>query len=143
MARPIITPQKAPPKIPAEFDRTVVDRALTGIHGRVQELESRTGDALTGATALTDLTSLVGTGRLWLGRRIIAATGTYTPTAGATRASIRMIGGGGGGGGAQGSVTAVAAGAGGSSGVYVEFVIQQLSTYIISIGAAGAGFGDG
>jgi hypothetical protein len=79
-----------------------------------------------------------------LKRQVITATGTYTPTPGANRALVRMVGGGGGGGGIANSSSAQAAVAGGGAGgAYFEKFIDP-GTYPLvggtaTVGAAGAG----
>jgi uncharacterized cupin superfamily protein len=72
----------------------------------------------------------------YLATRVIAASGTYTPTSGARSALVRMFGGG----GAGGSASAVigAGNGGGGSGGYAEYALSSISgTYSVTIGAAG------
>jgi hypothetical protein len=99
-----------------------------------------------GATTITavniiDERPLAASGR-WLGRQILSATGVYTPSLGATKCRIRMVGGGGGGGGVAGASNSIAVTGGGASGRYLEQYIDnsgvQLPLGVVIIGAAGA-----
>ena len=99
-------------------------------------------------TILTaDITDLRGIIELasggYLGRQIITAAGTYTPTLGTKRVVVRMCGAGGGGSGVGASPTGGqgACGAGGASGVYFEQQIAGtplITGGAVTIGAAGA-----
>lgn len=78
----------------------------------------------------------------YIGRQMFAANGVYTPTPGATRARVRMVGGGGGGGGVIGAgPTMVAVSGGGASGRYLELNIASvpLTGGAVVVGGAGAG----
>lgn len=82
-------------------------------------------------------------GRL-LARQVFVASGVYTPTAGAKRATVRVCGGGGGGGGALSTVNS-SVGGGGASGVTLEFSLGQaisdigpLAAGAVAIGTAGS-----
>jgi hypothetical protein len=80
-------------------------------------------------------------GRIFLGRQIITATGTYTPNPLANRVLLKMVGSGGGGGGvANSSAGQVAVGAGGASGSYFEKWIDPAAAIVggaATVGAAG------
>lgn len=67
------------------------------------------------------------------------STGTYTPTAGASKAIVRAIGGGGAGGSIPFSTaTTVAVGLGGYAGAYGElFIPSGLTSQTVTVGAAG------
>jgi hypothetical protein len=69
----------------------------------------------------------------------ITASGTYTPTPGATAARVRGAGSGGaGGGGAATGASQTSAGAGGASGSYGEiWIASGLSAQTVTIGAGG------
>jgi hypothetical protein len=71
----------------------------------------------------------------------ITASGTYTPTPGATAARVRGVGSGGAGGGGGATASAqTAGGAGGSSGAYGEiWIASGLASQTVTIGTAGAG----
>ncbi len=77
-----------------------------------------------------------------LNRQILAATGTYFPTPGATIAHVTMIGGGGGGGGATAGA-GVGGAAGGSSGVLLDIWVGTSGTPLtggaFTAGAGGVG----
>lgn len=71
--------------------------------------------------------------------QVITASGTYTPSAGAVKALVEVVGGGGGGGGADatsGSNSGV--GAGGGGGGYARELITLSGTYSCTVGAGGA-----
>ena len=71
--------------------------------------------------------------------QVITASGTYTPTTGATLAVVELVGGGGGGGGADVSTSSdwTASGGGGAGG-YSRKLIALSGTYSVTIGAAGS-----
>lgn len=80
----------------------------------------------------------------YLGFQVFAASGTYTPTAGAKTIQVEAIGGGGGGGGCAGTTAAQQATSfGGVAGSYalVEFPVDAniLAGVAVTVGAAGAG----
>lgn len=86
----------------------------------------------------------VGTNGRLIGVQIFSTAGsdTYTPTTGAARAIVEVIGAGGGGGGADGDTTATegGVGAGGGAGGYVwAYITLDAATYAVVIGAGGAG----
>lgn len=82
--------------------------------------------------------SLAG-GRL-IGTRVITATSTFNPTAGATLFRIRMIGGGGAGGGATlPSAGNVSLGAPGQCGAYAEAILTAADIGAGQVAAIGAG----
>ncbi|WP_321921719.1 hypothetical protein [Burkholderia sp. BCC1998] len=76
-----------------------------------------------------------------VGVQILTASGTYTPTPGATKAFVEAVGGGGAGGGAAATSSGQwAIGAGGSSGAYGKiFIASGLVTQTVTIGAGGVG----
>ncbi|AOI92536.1 hypothetical protein [Burkholderia pseudomultivorans] len=76
-----------------------------------------------------------------VGIQVLTASGTYTPTTGATKAIVEGVGGGGAGGGAAATNSGQwAIGAGGSSGAYGKiFIASGLVTQTVTIGASGAG----
>lgn len=77
-----------------------------------------------------------------VGRQYLtAASGTYTPTAGATRALFELVAGGGGGGGADSNqATTAGAGGGGGAGGYAAKLYTDLATEITyTVGTGGAG----
>lgn len=79
------------------------------------------------------------TGYIYMGTQIITATGTYTPTAGATHRIEEAQAGGGGGGGSVGAGTGQAnAGGGGGGGKVTTFSAIEAVSYTVTIGAAGA-----
>lgn len=82
---------------------------------------------------------------MFLGRQVFSASGTYTPTPGATMALIRMIGAGGAGGGSPAAgAGAVGLGLGGAGGAYAELLITTgLASQTVTIGAAGVGVSGG
>lgn len=84
-------------------------------------------------------TAFIAPGTL-LAIQVFSVSGTYTPTANATKALVKAIGGGGAGGGtAVTGAGAAAAGGGGGAGAYGElFQTSGLVTQTITIGAAGA-----
>jgi hypothetical protein len=90
---------------------------------------------------IVDQRSTISFGAL-LGRQIITASGTYTPTAGTKRVRLRGTGAGGGGGGAAGGGNSASAG-GGASGAAIDQWIDGGNTAItggaVVVGAAGAG----
>lgn len=68
----------------------------------------------------------------------ISASGTYTPTAGANRAVIEVIGGGGGSGGcAATSAGQSACSSGGGGGGYARIYVTSLTATAVTIGAGG------
>jgi hypothetical protein len=73
--------------------------------------------------------------------QLITATGTYTPTPGATNGFAWVQGDGGAGGGTPTSVSAnyVLAGGGGSGGTFAIVRLPTLSTQTVTIGAGGVG----
>lgn len=85
---------------------------------------------------LTGLTAAVG---VLVNVQVITSTGTYTPTAGATKGVAIIIGGGGGGGGA--GSTANTAGAGGGSGAITIAYLSSLTSTSITIGSGGSAGG--
>lgn len=95
------------------------------------------------STNIVDKRPIAAVGGRFLGRQIITATGIYTPTLGATKCRIKMVGGGGGAGGVAGGATSVAVTGGGASGRYLEQYIDnggvQLSLGVAVVGTGGAG----
>lgn len=78
----------------------------------------------------------------YLATQVLTSGTTYSPTAGARSALIRMVGGG----GAGGSATAVAGSAngGGGSGGYAEYALSNIAgTYTYAIGAGGTAVAGG
>ena len=72
--------------------------------------------------------------------QLITATGTYTPTPGATNGFAWVQGAGGAGGGTQPTGTnTCAAGGGGSAGTFAIVQLPTLAVQTVTIGAAGAG----
>ena len=68
------------------------------------------------------------------------ASGTYTPTAGTTRALVYATGGGGAGGGVTTGYNNASSAGGNGAGTYIGlFVINAASTGTVTIGAGGAG----
>lgn len=112
--------------------------STTGVTAAIYTLATVTVDARGRVTAASNG---VVSGRR-LNRQILAATGTYFPTAGATVVHVTMIGGGGGGGGATPG-TGVGGAAGGSSGVLLDIWVGTSGTPItggaFTAGAGGAG----
>ncbi len=94
----------------------------------------------TPATILANLKSAMTSitpGRL-LNIQVITASGTYTPTAGAKKAIVEMVGGGGASGGTPASSSTVNfASGGGGGGAYAKFLVSNPTATPISIGAAG------
>lgn len=91
-------------------------------------------------TSLTASGTLTGfTGRL-IAVQVFNASGTYTPTTGATTAIVEAIGGGGGGGGAAATgAGTVAPAQGGSAGAYAKVFLPSLSSQTVTIGTGGGG----
>jgi hypothetical protein len=80
-----------------------------------------------------------GTGR-FIARRIISATGTYTPTPGTAFALVTLVAGGGGGGGSAATGAGqCAAGAGGGGGGWAFKTIVSPTPVTVTIGGGGAG----
>lgn len=80
---------------------------------------------------------MTGAGRL-IATQVFTASGTYTPTQGATRFRVRCLGGGGGGGGTQATAAGQAAsGGGGASGSYAEGIFSVTTSQTVTIGSAG------
>lgn len=81
--------------------------------------------------------------RSLLNVQVFAASGTYTPTPGATKAIIEMVGGGGQGGGAQASSGLNTAGSGGgaaaSARIWIPSALQSYAGTSVTIGAGGTG----
>lgn len=77
----------------------------------------------------------------FLGTQKFTASGTYTPTAGASVAVVEAIGGGGAGGGSPATAAGqIGIGSGGNSGAYgVALVSTGLTSTAVTIGAAGTG----
>lgn len=125
MPRRPVAPSQQLPQVPGDSTQ---NRANDILDNRLRALEDRSREP-----------SPVRSG-YYLGRRVLTASGVYTPTAGATRAVVRMCGGGGGGGGAQGGPN-LGGSAGGGSGVTIEFVLtgDAVGPGTVSIGAGGAG----
>ena len=74
------------------------------------------------------------------GLQTISASGTYTPTAGTTRALVYVTGGGGAGGGAASGVINSVGSGGNAGGTYVGlFAIDDTKTGTITIGTGGVG----
>lgn len=70
----------------------------------------------------------------------ITASGTYTPTTGANRIVVELVGGGGAGGGVPVTTTQAATGSGGGAGGYVQLLIDTVpSSVAVTIGAGGVG----
>jgi hypothetical protein len=136
------------------------DAGLTSIAGLTTSADQMVYTTASDTYATTSLTSFARTllddadastaratlgvelaGRL-LNVQVISASGTYTPTAGATRALAKGVGGGGGGGSADGDSqnTEIGVGGGGGSGAYFEVYFSiDASTYTATIGTGGAG----
>lgn len=93
--------------------------------------------AFTNLSATGTLTGIPG--RL-LNIQVFTTGGTYTPTSGATKAIVELVGGGGGGGGTPAtSASQNALGQGGNAGAYALIWIPSgLSSQTVTIGAAGA-----
>lgn len=82
--------------------------------------------------------------RVFLGRQIFTASGTYTPTTGTKVVRLRAVGGGGGSGAAGGAASSCAAGGGGASGTYIERWLDpgsntDITGGTVTIGAGGTG----
>ncbi|VWB67328.1 hypothetical protein [Burkholderia lata] len=77
----------------------------------------------------------------FLGVQIFKLSGSYTPTAGATKAIVEAVGGGGGGGAAAATNSAQwSCGGGGSSGSYGKIYISSgLTAQTVTVGAGGTG----
>ena len=108
-------------------------------------IEGATARALRPAERLTLMSDGVsawrvvgGAGRL-VNVQVFTASGTYTPTQGATRALVRAVGGGGAGGGvAATGAGASSGGAGGGAGAHgVRWIDGTLITQAVTIGAGG------
>jgi hypothetical protein len=108
-------------------------------------IEGATARALRPAERLTLMSDGVsawrvagGAGRL-VNVQVFTASGTYTPTPGATRALVRGVGGGGAGGGVPATgAGASSAGAGGGAGAHgVRWIDGTLSSQAVTIGAGG------
>lgn len=77
-------------------------------------------------------------------RQIIAASATYTPTAGMRYADVEVIGGGGGGGGTSASANGIAAGGGAGGYARKIFTAAQIgASQTVNIGAAGTAGNNG
>jgi hypothetical protein len=80
----------------------------------------------------------VAPGRL-LNTQVFNASGTYTPTPGATKAMVLVLGAGGAGGGAAATSSAqISLGAGGNAGALALALISNLSEQTVTIGLGGA-----
>jgi hypothetical protein len=78
-------------------------------------------------------------GRL-LNTQVFNASGTYTPTPGATKALVLVLGAGGAGGGAAATSSAqISLGAGGNAGALALALISNLSEQTVTIGLGGVG----
>ena len=78
------------------------------------------------------------------GLRNISASGTYTPTAGTTRALVYATGGGGAGGGAASGVNNSVGSGGNAGGTYVGlFAIDDTKTGTVTVGTEGVGVSGG
>jgi hypothetical protein len=82
------------------------------------------------------LSGLLGTGGGIVNVQFLTASGTYTKTAGTTKALVFAVGGGGGGGGAQYAKTA---GGGGAGALAFAFADVSGAAFAYTIGAGGAG----
>lgn len=118
--------------IPAQWGNGVTEEILNVISAAglapSEALNNQLLAAIRGLTA----------GRL-INIRVFTASGTYTPTAGATSAIVELVGGGGGGGGAPATSSAqVGIGAGGASGSYGKRRISSgLTTTTVTVGLGG------
>ncbi len=95
--------------------------------------------AVVGTTDTQTLTNKTIAG-LFIGRQILTAGTTYTPTTGTSTVVIKMVGGGAGGGGviSAASSTTLTSAAGGGSGAYLEVTFSSVTgTYTYAIGAGG------
>ena len=92
-----------------------------------------------GTGSLSWLT-VAGAGPPIKGMRTITASGTYTPTAGTTRAVVYATGGGGSGGGVTATPNNAASSGGDGAGTYVGlFAIDDTNTGTVTIGVGGTG----
>ena len=128
---------------PADSDLNVSDNSVnnvsTAAHGFAPKAPASTGQWLRG-----DATWANAPGRLASFTVLTTAgAGTYTTPANITAILVECVGGGGGGGGAAGAlITGAAAGGSGGSGSYSrKYVAAPLSSYGVTIGAAGNGGG--
>lgn len=102
-------------------------------------------EAIAGANdtkAMTPQNVRVATPGRLLARKVITATGTYTPTAGTNRILARVQGGGAGGGGteADSNASTIAAASGGGAGAYGVVEITAVPASVaVTVGTAGAG----
>ncbi|CAM5772028.1 hypothetical protein LMIY3S_03706 [Labrys miyagiensis] len=101
--------------------------------GKVVQLD---GSAKLPAVDGSQLTNLPAAGGVLKNIQTFTSSGTYTPTVGATRAKITIIGGGGGG---AGSNTAAGGGSGGGAGASIVVYLTSLSSQAVTIGAGGTG----
>lgn len=83
-------------------------------------------------------------GRLVNVQYLVSASGTYTPTTGATSAMVEVIGDGGGGGGSASAAGQSGAGGGGGGGGYArKYYATLAASYAYTVGQGGAGGGAG
>lgn len=94
--------------------------------------------ASAGLAALGGVTAAQANGRL-LATQVFSSSGTYTPTAGATKIRIRLQAAGGGGGGAPAAgASAASIGQTGSAGAYCEAMFSGTqTTQTVTVGAGG------
>lgn len=98
-------------------------------------LQYASGSGLSCATGIS--------GRL-LNVQVFTSSATYTPTAGTTKAIVRVVGGGGAGGGTQATSTGQSAiGQPGSSGSYAEVYWTNPTTQTVTIGTGGTAVAGG
>lgn len=126
--------------------KPIIQGALDALGARIRALEVLPAKVIAIASALMSLTTLVGSGRLWVNRQVLTGSGTYVPTPGTRRILVRMVGGGGAGGGANNTTAPTTAGAGGNSGWYLEFRITGSAGGLIpkcDFNCGGGGIGSG
>ena len=91
-------------------------------------------------TGLLSWLAIAGAGPVIKGLQVITASGTYTPTAGTTRALVYATGAGGSGGGVTATPNNAASSGGDGAGTYVGlFAIDDTNTGTVTIGVGGTG----
>lgn len=101
-----------------------------------QVLQDATGVQIWDQVIIDSAAAIVFPGSL-INVQQITASGTYTPTAGATKIIVEVLGGGGAGGGCPVTGGSSASGGGGSSGSYAKTGLIPAVSAAVTIGAGG------